>query len=231
MNDTKEYTEIKDERSIFFNLRKKLCSLKHFHNTSTFLKLSVHQLKSSTFFKWTIRFRGERVSIKKNARLSAMMRASAAPSERGFFHLRSKLLRLVKFFRCRGRLGMGALEVEKADKKATVGQGEGTCHLRIWHFPQFFKNLFDEMSPSANLLYPIILHVDNSAALSLSTTLVTNKRTKHIDIRFHFLRELHSRGIILPTKIHTDLNKADLLTKPADETMFLRHRCHFVYDC
>ena len=94
----------------------------------------------------------------------------------------------------------------------------------------FFKNLFDEMSPSANLLYPIILHVDNSAALSLSTTLVTNKRTKHIDIRFHFLRELHSRGIILPTKIHTDLNKADLLTKPADETMFLRHRCHFVYD-
>jgi len=94
----------------------------------------------------------------------------------------------------------------------------------------FFKNLFDEMSPDANLKYPVVLHVDNSAALSLSTTLVTNKRTKHIDIRFHFLRELHERGIILPTKVHTDLNKSDLLTKPGEENMFLRHRPSFVYD-
>ena len=88
----------------------------------------------------------------------------------------------------------------------------------------FFKNFFEELSPHIKLKLPITLHVDNIAAISLGTTLVMNKRTKHIDIRYHFLRELHDQGIILPTKIHTDDNTADLFTKPLDEPIFMRHR-------
>ena len=88
----------------------------------------------------------------------------------------------------------------------------------------FFQNLFSELAPMANLVTPVTLHVDNSAALSLSTTLVSNKRSKHIDIRYHFLRDLHQRGCIKPTKIHTDDNTADIFTKPLDEKTFCRHR-------
>ena len=94
----------------------------------------------------------------------------------------------------------------------------------------YFRNIFAEMAKYAKLSFPTILHVDNSAALALATTLVTNKRTKHIDIRYHFLRELHHNGIIKPTKIHTDDNNADIFTKPLDETTFLRHRPKLVND-
>ena len=92
----------------------------------------------------------------------------------------------------------------------------------------FFKNLFSEINPTAQLSVPVTLHVDNSAALSLSTTLVANKRTKHIDIRFHFLRELYAQGIILPTKIHTDDNDGDMFTKPLDEKPLLKHRIKLI---
>ena len=88
----------------------------------------------------------------------------------------------------------------------------------------YFRNIFAELVEHAKLSFPITLHVDNSAALALATTLVTNKRTKHIDIRYHFLRELHQNGIIKPTKIHTDDNNADIFTKPLDEPVFTRHR-------
>ena len=91
----------------------------------------------------------------------------------------------------------------------------------------FFRNLFSELS-KAKLKFPVILHVDNIAALSISTTLVTNKRTKHIDIRYHFLREMHDTGVVKPTKIHTDDNTSDIFTKPLDEVTFLRHRPQLV---
>ena len=88
----------------------------------------------------------------------------------------------------------------------------------------YFKNIFQEIEKHIKLTFPVVLHVDNSAALALATTLVTNKHTKHIDIRYHFLRELHQQGIIKPTKIHTDDNNADIFTKPLDEVTFVKHR-------
>ena len=94
----------------------------------------------------------------------------------------------------------------------------------------YFRNLFEDMKPDARLRFPVIMHVDNSAALAISTTLVTNKRTKHIDIRFHFLRELHDNAIVKPTKIHTDDNDADIFTKPLEEAVFVKHRIKLIYD-
>ena len=39
-------------------------------------------------------------------------------------------------------------------------------------------------------------------------------RTKHIDVRFHKIRELVAIGELLLEKIHTSENAADMLTKP-----------------
>jgi hypothetical protein len=94
----------------------------------------------------------------------------------------------------------------------------------------FFQNMFKELSTANVFLHaPVVLHVDNSAALSIATTLVTNKKTKHIDIRYHFLRDLNDRGLIKPTKVHTDDNTADIFTKPLDEKVFLRHRVALIH--
>ena len=45
-------------------------------------------------------------------------------------------------------------------------------------------------------------------------------RTKHIDVRFHKIRELVSSGELLLEKVHTSKNAADMLTKPVTTKKF-----------
>ncbi|GJY24787.1 putative ribonuclease H-like domain-containing protein [Tanacetum coccineum] len=45
---------------------------------------------------------------------------------------------------------------------------------------------------------------------------VYHSKTKHIEIRHHFIRDCYEKKLIQVQKIHTDLNVADLLTKPFD---------------
>jgi hypothetical protein len=42
---------------------------------------------------------------------------------------------------------------------------------------------------------------------------MNHTRTKHIDVRFHKIRELVAIGELLLEKIHTSENAADMLTK------------------
>ncbi|GKB18220.1 putative ribonuclease H-like domain-containing protein, partial [Tanacetum coccineum] len=49
---------------------------------------------------------------------------------------------------------------------------------------------------------------------------VAHSRTKHIEIRFHFIRDCYEKRLIEVIKIHTDHNVADLLTKGFDVTRF-----------
>lgn len=44
--------------------------------------------------------------------------------------------------------------------------------------------------------------------------------TKHIDVRFHKIRELVSKGSIHLKKIHTNVNLADIHTKPVTTEKF-----------
>jgi hypothetical protein len=49
---------------------------------------------------------------------------------------------------------------------------------------------------------------------------VYHARTKHIDVRFHKIKELVSTGDVLLEKIHTYKNAADILTKPVTKDKF-----------
>ncbi|GJV16253.1 ribonuclease H-like domain-containing protein [Tanacetum coccineum] len=49
---------------------------------------------------------------------------------------------------------------------------------------------------------------------------VYQSKTKHIEIRHHFIRDCYEKKLISVEKIHTDLNVADLLTKPFDGPQF-----------
>ena len=40
-----------------------------------------------------------------------------------------------------------------------------------------------------------------------------HSRTKHIDIRYHWIREVMEKQLLKLVKIHTDKNPADMLTK------------------
>ncbi len=67
---------------------------------------------------------------------------------------------------------------------------------------------------------PTILMEDNQGAIAISKNPVSHARTKHIDIKFHFVREAVKEGIISLTYCPTEKMTADLLTKPLTRIRF-----------
>ena len=66
----------------------------------------------------------------------------------------------------------------------------------------------------------IPLYCDSQSAIYLAKNQVYHSRTKHIDVRFHKIRELVAIGELLLEKIHTSENAADMLMKPITADKF-----------
>ena len=62
---------------------------------------------------------------------------------------------------------------------------------------------------------PINVYGDNQGSMDMIRNPSSNERSKHIDIRHHFVREKYSSGLINVTYKDTNENIADLFTKPA----------------
>jgi hypothetical protein len=73
-------------------------------------------------------------------------------------------------------------------------------------------------------LSKIPLLCDNDSAICLTDNPVEYSRTKHIDIRHHFLRDHQQKGDIDVCHINTDHHLADIFTKPLDEKRFCKLR-------
>ena len=70
---------------------------------------------------------------------------------------------------------------------------------------------------------PAILFEDNYGAIFLSENLSVNKRTKHIDIKHHFIREFIRDGLGKVYKIDSEDCVADMGTKNQDVSLFIKH--------
>ena len=66
----------------------------------------------------------------------------------------------------------------------------------------------------------ISLLCDNESAIKLANNPVQHSRTKHIDIRHHFLRDHEAKGDIALSHVSSDKQLADIFTKPLDEQRF-----------
>ncbi|GJU66982.1 retrovirus-related pol polyprotein from transposon TNT 1-94 [Tanacetum coccineum] len=64
------------------------------------------------------------------------------------------------------------------------------------------------------------IHVDNESAICVVKNPVYHSKTKHIEIRHHFIRDPYEKKLIEMVKIHIDYNFVDLLTKAFDVTRF-----------
>ncbi|KAG6509279.1 hypothetical protein ZIOFF_034672 [Zingiber officinale] len=60
---------------------------------------------------------------------------------------------------------------------------------------------------------PVTLFVDNKSAIALMKNPVFHGRSKHIDTRFHFIRECIKKGQIVVEFVNTGEQRADALTK------------------
>jgi FPC/CPF motif-containing protein YcgG len=61
---------------------------------------------------------------------------------------------------------------------------------------------------------------DNESAIKLTNNPINHSRTKHIDIRHHFLRDHGAKGDIALSHVSTDKQLADIFTKPLYELRF-----------
>lgn len=68
------------------------------------------------------------------------------------------------------------------------------------------------------------IYCDNTSAISVSQNPVMHSKTKHIDIRYHFLKDHVEKGNIYLEYISTDNQLADILTKSLDATRFAKLR-------
>ncbi|GJW78500.1 retrovirus-related pol polyprotein from transposon TNT 1-94 [Tanacetum coccineum] len=59
----------------------------------------------------------------------------------------------------------------------------------------------------------VTMHSDSQSAIHLAKNQVYHARTKHIDVRYHFIREILEESGVRIQKIHTSKNPADMLTK------------------
>ncbi|MCO5578230.1 hypothetical protein L7F22_032068 [Adiantum nelumboides] len=58
-----------------------------------------------------------------------------------------------------------------------------------------------------------MLHCDSQSAIQLARNPIYHSKTKHVDVKYHFIREMVEDKQVQLVKVHTTDNSADLLTK------------------
>ncbi|XP_066926784.1 uncharacterized protein [Clytia hemisphaerica] len=90
-----------------------------------------------------------------------------------------------------------------------------TCQETI-----YLNRLINELLQSKT--QPIIVKNDNQGALALVKNPVKHTKAKHIDIRYHFIRECYDEGSILLDYVPSGDNVADIFTKPPKKQYLLK---------
>ncbi|TYK20422.1 gag/pol protein [Cucumis melo var. makuwa] len=93
-----------------------------------------------------------------------------------------------------------------------------TAKEAVW-LRKFIHDL--EVIPNMNL--PITLYSDNSGAVANSKETRSHKRGKHIERKYHLIREIVQRGDVIVTKIASEHNIADPFTKTLTAKVFESH--------
>ena len=75
---------------------------------------------------------------------------------------------------------------------------------------------------------PTVIYEDNAAAEKLCKNNVLHSRTKHIDIRHHFIREIVQQGKIEIKHLASTEMLADIMTKALAFPTFNKLRQHIV---
>ncbi len=117
----------------------------------------------------------------------------------------------------------------KSKKQASVAlstaEAEYVALLYATQEAVWLRRLISELNGKS--FDPTVINEDNQAAISMAQNAVFHSRSKHIDIRHHFLREQISAGIIIIIIIiitlkycRSDQMLADLLTKGLPRCIF-----------
>jgi hypothetical protein len=67
---------------------------------------------------------------------------------------------------------------------------------------------------------PINVFMDNKSAIALANNPVFHKRSKHIAIKYHWIRQMVGRHLVKLVHVASEMQLADMLTKALAEVIF-----------
>ena len=79
------------------------------------------------------------------------------------------------------------------------------------------------MNIDRKYLIPPLLAIDNMAALAISQNPKHHERSKHIDIKYHHIRDCVTRKQLVLSHVTSQENIADILTKSLPRYTHNRH--------
>ena len=89
---------------------------------------------------------------------------------------------------------------------------------------KFLKQLCNDMNIVSD---DVLINVDNQGAINLAKNPVNHQRSKHIDIKYHFIRSEIQKGNVRLQYVTTEDNVADIFTKPATKAKLEKFK-HFI---
>lgn len=110
----------------------------------------------------------------------------------------------------------------KSKKHQTVSHSSAESEYKAMEVAireiEWLVNLLKEfMVPQSQ---PVTFYCDSTAAIRIPNNLVFHERTKHIDLDCHMVRGRILSGLIKTLHVRTDLQLADVFTKPLYPTQF-----------
>ena len=87
----------------------------------------------------------------------------------------------------------------------------------------FLRQLFADMKCHSR--ESVILFADNQGAIALANNPVQHQRSKHIDIKYHFIRDEIMSGIVDLRYIPSEENVSDIFTKPVSKNKLTKFSC------
>ncbi|GKB60932.1 hypothetical protein Tco_0917118 [Tanacetum coccineum] len=111
------------------------------------------------------------------------------------------------------------IAVKRIFRKSTLAEAEYVAAVRCCANILWMKSQLTDY----DIIYEKVpIYCDNTSAIAISNNLVLHSRTKHIDIRYHFIRDHILKGDIELHFIPTQYQLVDIFTKPLDEPTFKR---------
>nr|GEY90794.1 putative ribonuclease H-like domain-containing protein [Tanacetum cinerariifolium] len=98
--------------------------------------------------------------------------------------------------------------VANSTTKAEYVVAANYCRQVLWIRNQMLDYGFNLMNTK--------IYIDNESTICIVKNLVFHYKTKHVEIRHHFIRDSYEKKLIQVIKIHTDHNVIALLTKAFD---------------
>ena len=87
----------------------------------------------------------------------------------------------------------------------------------------WLKKFYTDPKVVPNMEKPLVLYCDNSGAVANSKEPRSHKRGKHVERKYHLIREIVHRGDVAVMKVVSEQNLADPFTKTLTERVFTGH--------